>query len=51
MAAVMGGHFFCLTIADGECRGSIAPMLGFAIFFFRCKICAVRFPCKLGKLI
>ena len=26
MAAVIGGHFFCLPMADGECQGSAAPM-------------------------
>ena len=49
MAAVMGGHFFCLPLADGECRGSVP----------RCPICLLRFIaakymcflCQLGKLI
>ena len=36
----MGGHFFCLPIADGECWGSAAPMHGFPSSFFRCKIYA-----------
>ena len=30
----MGGHFFRPSIADGECRGSAAPMHGFAFFDF-----------------
>ena len=30
----MGGHLFCLPIADGECQGSTAQMHGFAFFFF-----------------
>ncbi len=34
MAAVIGGHFFCLPIADGECRGSAALICGFAFFDF-----------------
>ena len=44
----MGGHFFCLPIADGECWGSIAPMHGLPTFFFRCKICA--FSLSIGKI-
>ena len=43
MAAVMGGHFFCLPIADGEYWGSAAPMHGLPTFVFRCKICAFSF--------
>jgi hypothetical protein len=34
MAALMGGHFFCLPTADGECWGGAAPMHGFAFFDF-----------------
>ena len=41
MAAVIGGHFFCLPIADGECRGSIAPMPDSLSSIFRCKIYAL----------
>ena len=43
MAAVIGGHFFCLPIADGECRGGAAPMHGFAFFVFRSKSMCVFF--------
>ena len=34
MAAVMGGHFFCLPLADGECRGDTAPMHGLPTFVY-----------------
>lgn len=44
----MGGHFFCLPFADGECRGSTAPMHGLPTFVFRCKICA--FSLSIGKI-
>ena len=33
----MGGHFFCLPIADGECRGNSAPIYGLPYSFFAAK--------------
>ena len=43
----MGGHFFCLSIADGECSGDTAPIFGLSSSFFAAKY--VRFC--LEKLI
>ena len=45
----MGGHFFCLPTADGEYRGSAAPIFGLPYSFFAAKY--VRFLCQLEKLI
>ena len=39
----MGGHFFCLPIADGECRGSAALIFGLPYSFSLQNICVV-FP-------
>ena len=41
MAAVIGGHFFCLPMADGECWRSISLMPDSPSSIFRCKICAL----------
>ena len=40
----MGGRFFCLPIADGECWGGAAPMNGFAFFDFSLQNICVFFP-------
>ena len=48
MAAVIGGHFFCLPMADGECWRSISPMPDSPSSIFAAKY--VRFLC-LEKLI
>ena len=50
MAAVIGGHFFCLPIADGECWRSIAPMSDSPSSIFRCKICALSLPGEIDTL-
>ena len=46
----MGGHFFCLPIADGECWGSIAPMSDSLSSIFRCKIYALSLPREIDTL-
>ena len=43
----MGGHFFCLPIADGECKGSTAPIFGLPYSFFAAKY--ARFLLSIGK--
>ena len=46
----MGGHFFCLPIADGECWGGAVPDERIPLLlFFAAKY--MRFLCQLEKMI
>ena len=47
----MGGHFFCLPIADGECWGGAARCTDLPSSIFRCKIYAFSLPVEKNDIL